>query len=121
MPLTISHPRHITQTIKVRLHEEWNILDEDAKIESDAFTYRRSKRYADKIITLRYHYDTKAPFIEAARVADHIEKIDQVNEDIGLNIYKPHGTEKIRSAYSYLVVFILIAVIVLVVRKRFTR
>jgi transglutaminase-like putative cysteine protease len=121
MPLAITHPRNISQTIKIRLPEKWDIADSDIEIESDAFTYKRSKFYSDKIITLRYHYSTKASFIAAENVADHIEKIDQVLEDNGLTIFKPLSTKTDRSTNAYVIVFILLAVGVYVVKKKFSR
>lgn len=121
MPLAITHPRNISQTIKIRLPEEWDLTDSEIEIESDAFTYRRSRFYVNKIITLRYHYTTKASFIVAENVADHIEKIDQVLADNGLNIFKSLSTKTERSTNAYVIAILLIAVGVYMVKKKFSR
>lgn len=121
MPLAITHPRNISQTIKIRLPEEWNIVDSNIEIESDAFTYRRSKSYTNRILTLRYYYTTKASFIAAERVGDHIEKIDQVLADNGINIFKPLNTKTEHSTTAYVISIMVIAVGVFLVKKKFGR
>lgn len=118
MPLAITHPRNISQTIKIRLPEEWNLEDSETKIESEAFTYNRSWFYAEKIITLRYHYLTKSSFINAEDVEDHVNKIDAVLKDNGLTIYKPRKTSTQRSPTAYIIITILIIAGVYMFRKR---
>jgi transglutaminase-like putative cysteine protease len=121
MPLAITHPRTISQTIKIRLPEEWNITDSSNEIESDAITYRSSKSYADKIITLRYYYTTKVSFIEADKVADHVKKIDQMLDDNGLTIYKPLKSEADPSTNSFIIIILLIAAGAYAAKKKFNR
>ena len=122
MPLSIRHPSNISQTIKIRLPEDWNIEDSELKIESEGFTYSRSKFYADRVITLRYNYRTKTPFVTAEAAGDHIDKITEVLDDTGLTIYKPLAGNKPDSmTNAYIIVGILIVVGVIVVRKKFGR
>lgn len=121
MPLAISHPRNISQTIKVRLPEDWDVADSQAAIESEAFKFQRSQFYADRVITLRYHYVTKAAFVGVKAVADHIDKIDAVLDDSGLTIYKPLRTSTSHEASAYVMAFVLIAVVLYFNRKRVSR
>ncbi len=121
MPLAITYPCNISQTIKIRLPEDWDITDSKAEFESAAFKYERSKFYANRVITLRYHYVTKAAFVDAESVADHIDKIDAVLEDNGLTIYTPVRTNSSYGASVYVIAFVLIAMVVYFNRKRFTR
>jgi transglutaminase-like putative cysteine protease len=121
MPLAITHPRNISQTIKIRLPEEWDVEDSDIEIESDAFIYKRSKLYSDKILTLRYQYSTKASFIAADNVADHIDKIDQVLEDNGLTIFKPRSTKTDESRNAYIIMFLVLAAGIYVIKNKFSR
>ena len=117
MPLAVTHPRDISQTIKIRLPEEWDVAESEAKIESEAFSYRRSKFYADRVITLRYHYRTKASFVRTDAVGDHLDKIDEALNDNGLTIYKPRTASTPRATNMYVIIFLLIAVGVYMVRK----
>lgn len=121
MPLAIAHPRNISQTIKIRLPEDWDVKDSQAEIESEAFKFQRSQFYADRVITLRYHYVTKAAFVGVEAVADHIDKIDAVLDDSGLTIYKPLTTSTSHEASAYVMAFVLIAVVLYFNRKRFSR
>jgi hypothetical protein len=88
MPLAIAHPQNISQTITIQLPEEWDIKDGATTIESEGFTYNQSTFYADKVLTLRYNYRTKAAFISAEAVADHIAKITEAQNDNGYSLYK---------------------------------
>jgi hypothetical protein len=119
MPLAISYPCDISQTIKIRLPEAWNIEESNNEIESAAFTYHSSKSYMNKTITLQYHYNTKASFIATEDVADHINKIDDVFDDYGLTIFKSNDSQTEKSKTAYVVAFLLIAVGIFVVRRKF--
>ena len=121
MPLSIAHPRNISQTIKVRLPEEWNLEDSHLEVESEGFTYNRSKFYADQVITLRYNYRTKASFVTAEAAGDHIDKINEALDETGLTIYKPLAGSTPVSKNAYIVIGLLIVVGVIVVRKRLGR
>ena len=121
MPLAVSYPRNISQTIKILLPEEWDIKDANSEIESDAFLYRGSKFYYNKTITLRYYYTTKAAFIPAEKVADHIKKIDQVLDENGFTIYKPLGKQDKQYDWSYVVIFLVVIAGVYLIRKKFHR
>lgn len=118
MPLAIFHPLDVSQIITIRLPEEWDIANSETEIESEAFTYRQSTVYADKVITLRYHYRTKASFVSAEDVGDHIDKIDDTLEDNGFTIYKPRKVESTsHNTNVYVIIFLLIAAGVYVVKK----
>lgn len=120
MPLAISHPRNISQTIKIRLPEDWDFDDSRAEIESEAFRFERSKFYADRVITMRYHYVTKAAFVHTETVADYIKKIDEILDENGLTIYKPLRTNTSHAATAYvLLLFVAVAVVVYFAGKRF--
>ncbi len=118
MPLAVTHPRNILQTIKIHLPEEWNIEDSRTEIESDAFIYKRSRFYADKTITMRYQYKTKASFVEGDRSDDHIDKIEQALDDNGFTIYKEPGTTSNRSTHSYVLLVVVVIVVLYAVKKR---
>lgn len=118
MPLSIVHPRDISQTIKIRLPEDWNVEDSHLKIESEGFTYSRSKFYADQVITLRYNYRTKASFVSAEAAGDHIDKISEAQDDTGLTIYKPLAGSTSQNRNAYIIVALLIVVGVIVVKKQ---
>lgn len=119
MPLAITYPCTISQTVRILLPEEWNLTDSHTEIESDAFTYTCSKYCLDKTITMRYYYSTKASFIAAENVAEHIKKTDQVLADNGLQIYKPLGKENKWSTNAYVIVILAIAAGAYVMRKKF--
>jgi hypothetical protein len=121
MPLSIVHPRNISQTIKIRLPEDWDIEDSQFEVESEGFTYSRSKFYADRVITLRYNYRTKTSFVSAEAAGDHIDKIDEALHENGLNIYKPLAETKPQSTNAYFIVGLLIVVGVFVVKRKLGR
>jgi transglutaminase-like putative cysteine protease len=123
MPLAITHPRDITQTIKIYLPEEWEIEDTNTSIESDGFTYHGSKFYANNTITMRYNYKTKARFVEADKTAEHLAKLDEALADNGLTIYKPlnGSSDGNQSGRSMIVVLLIVGVSVYFVSRRFRR
>ncbi len=122
MPLAITHPTNIEQTVTIRLPEEWSLANEETAYESDAFTYRRSKSYSDKVITLHYHYKTKASFIDADAASEHIAKLDAALNNNGLTIFKSRTatTSSENSVNAFiLVVLVVVAAVVYMLRKRF--
>jgi transglutaminase-like putative cysteine protease len=118
MPLSLAYPRDIRQTIKIYLPEEWNIEDSKIEIESDAFLYRRSRFYADNVITMRFEYSTKAGFVDAEQSADHISKIEEVLDDNGYTIYKEPPSTSDKSASTYVIVTMALIVGVFIARKK---
>lgn len=120
MPLAVTYPRQVYQTIKIFLPEEWNIDDTKNNIESDGFSYHSSAFYNDKTITLRYSYKAKQSFVKAESTADHLEKTNEVLGDISYMIYKPLPNPGDGRAKEFLVVGLLVAVAVYAIRKRFS-
>jgi hypothetical protein len=119
MPLAITHPHNISQTIKIYLPEPWDIEGSFKNIESDGFIYHRSKRYSNDIITLKYSYQTKQDFIEADAVSDHVSKIDEVLDDNGLTIYRPLAASTgNNSKATYLVIGLIVIAGFFLARKK---
>ena len=120
MPLAIRYPREIFQTIKIYVPEEWNIEDYRKDIESDGFVYRSSVLYNNKIITLRYSYKTKTSYIETENTADHINKMDEVLNDLSYTIYKSVNDGDTGNTKQYVVIALVIGVGIYVIRKKFS-
>lgn len=108
MPLAVSHPHDIRQTITIKLPEEFDIKDSFNSVESEAFEYSRSKNYDDKTITLKYQYKSKASFVSTEQVMDHIENISRALDDNGLNIYKPLNAETTNTKNPYLALIVIL-------------
>ena len=121
MPLAVTHPRDISQTIKIKLPEEWSITESNMEIESDAFSYRSSSFYANEVITLRYRYRTKASFVSVDAAADHLDKIDDALDDNGFTIYKAHANNSPPGTKAYVVISLAIAAGVYLVTRRSRR
>lgn len=117
MPLAVTHPRNVEQTIKIFLPVEWGVEDSKTEIESEAFKYHSSVFYNDKTITLRYSYKTKQSFVEAGNTSEHIKKIDEVLTDINYMIYDPPDATNSDSK-KLIILTLLLGVGFYVVRKR---
>jgi hypothetical protein len=119
MPLAITHPRNISQTIKILLPEPWNLDDSNITIESGGFIYHRSKFYSDNTITLRFSYKTKKPFIEASETAEYVAKTGEIFSDNGLTIYKPLAAKAdSKSVNFYLGVGLVLVVGFFAIRRK---
>jgi transglutaminase-like putative cysteine protease len=118
MPLAISHPRNISQTITIILPEDWSIEEGYQEIESDAFKYSLSTFYENKTITLKHQYNTKASFITSENAADHIDKIDRALEENGYVLTKPIDGNSKSSSNKYILIVLAILVGGYYIRKR---
>ncbi|HEX8038766.1 MAG TPA: DUF3857 domain-containing protein [Chryseosolibacter sp.] len=116
MPLAVSYPLQVTQTIKIRLPEEWTVDDTRNDVESDGFVYHSSTFYNNKTITLRYFYKTKTSFIESARAIDHINKIDEVLNDLTYTIYQ-EPADRGNPKNKYIIIALMIAIGIYVARR----
>lgn len=119
MPLSLTHPRHVRQMIKVYLPEPWNVEKETIDIESGGFVFHSGVAYQDRVLTLEYSYKSKAAFVDAAAVSDHIRKVNKVLGDLNYSVYKYDQSEdQGSSAATYLILAMLLGTGVYFVRKK---
>jgi transglutaminase-like putative cysteine protease len=121
MPLRITHPRRVYQTIKIRFPEPWKAQEQATTIESEGFVYRsRSLYYEDSnTITLRYSYESKAGHVDTDKTADHIAKVDEVYSDLSYDVwYSDEAAAETDSGGRAIILIALIAIAIVVWKKR---
>lgn len=94
MPLAIVHPKHHKQTIQVTLPEDYEIGNENTKIESKGVRFKREVVY-DKIshcITINYDFESKADSVSVEDAPDHLQKLKQIRENLSYGIQHPNRT-----------------------------
>lgn len=86
MPIGISHPRNISQTIHIHMPEEWSIKEEKTTIVDSAFHFTSSCAYKDRIVTLEYRYKSLSDALQPQGVGEYIRHIEQAKEELGYQI-----------------------------------
>lgn len=87
IPLSISHPVNIFKQIQLLLREkEWNFVPEKNAIRHTAFIYKRNEEYKKNTFTTVYEFKTLKDHVDANDVPSYTEKLNQINEVLGVNI-----------------------------------
>ena len=123
MPLRITHPRRVYQTIRIRLPEQWRAEEHSTEIESEGFRYQSRSVYNDdtNTITLRYAYMTKAGHVDTNKTSDHIQKLTEVQNDLSYEVSYADPSSSLGendSGGRAIVLVVLIAVTIFVWKRR---
>ena len=83
MPYEISHPRAITQVIRVTFPTDLDLPVEHVQIRNDAFHYDYSETYADNVIESTFRYRTLSDHVPPERIADYIDAAEKARDNAG--------------------------------------
>ncbi|WP_428035712.1 DUF3857 domain-containing protein [Amphritea sp.] len=93
-PLYLSHPEHLEQTIHLNFEEyDWSFDDQNFTEDNDLFYFQNEIHFdpAQKRLTLRYIYQTKAEYVPADKYQSYLSALKRVENHLSYGIYKSAG------------------------------
>ena len=88
MPLALSYPVRVSQTIEAHLPEPFTIERDSRTIESDLMRFKYQYGSGGNTITLNYQLRTLRDHVPADKVAKHLETVDRIRKTLGYEISK---------------------------------
>ncbi len=88
MPLAMSYPARVSQTIEAHLPEPFAIERDARTIENEAMRFRYEYGSNGNTITLSYQLRTLRDHIPAGKVAKHLADVDRIRRTLGYEITK---------------------------------
>jgi hypothetical protein len=99
MPLAMEYPAHREQHISILLPDsEWQIPDEDKRIEHGAFTFRKRASRTGSKVDLRFECSTRAPAVDAEQVPGYLEKLTAMQTELVYSLQRPAGKSTFKLA-----------------------
>jgi transglutaminase-like putative cysteine protease len=93
MPLSLSHPVHVVEVMRAQLPRgSWNLRSSRREVKSAAFAYSREVDFAGDELSVRREYQSLADAIEPNDVAEHLRKLDEVREVLGVTVELPRDS-----------------------------
>ncbi|MHA3771299.1 DUF3857 domain-containing transglutaminase family protein [Verrucomicrobiota bacterium sgz303538] len=90
MPLRLSHPRKVTETVRISIPRASSLKEESVTMKDPAFTFSKSVRtQGTNRATMTYRYETAADHVEASRTAEYLAKIREVKDHLDYTIWIP--------------------------------
>ena len=86
MPLALSYPARVSQTIEVHLPEPFTIERDSRTIESDSMRFRYQYGSSGNTITLNYQLRTLRDHVPADKVAKHLDTVDSIRRTLGYEL-----------------------------------
>ena len=86
MPLAVTHPLDVRQTVTFELPEELNVRDRKSVTESPALRYESAIGKNGRTITIRQSLRSRADAVAAKDVADHLTKISEIWSELGYRL-----------------------------------
>jgi hypothetical protein len=86
MPLAFDYPLDLTQRVIFRLPDHLDVESVRDKVDTTAFSFDREVKSSGNVITATYHLRGLRDGVPAAAVADHLMKLNDVNDSLGLTI-----------------------------------
>lgn len=88
-PLAVAYPKRISETFEVNLPDDSFFQDEDFEVNDPAFTYSSKTRFHNRKLTITYLYESLKDSVPADRVAEYLENLRQVRNNLGYSIFVP--------------------------------
>jgi transglutaminase-like putative cysteine protease len=86
MPLALSYPARVSQTIEAHLPDHFTIAVDSRTIETDALRFKYQYISRGKTVTLSYQLRTLRDHVPADKVAKHLAAVDQIRNTLGYEI-----------------------------------
>jgi hypothetical protein len=91
MPLALSYPTRVSQTIEAHLPEPFTIESDSRTIESDAMRFKYQYGSSGNTITLNYQLRTLRDNVPADKVAKHLDTVDSIRKTLGYELSMDGG------------------------------
>ncbi|PTY03255.1 hypothetical protein DB347_22530 [Opitutaceae bacterium EW11] len=104
-PMSLPYPFRVATRTIVHLPEEWNLREEDTRIEDEAFTGRATVAKSGNIVTLSYELATLDDHVAPSRMAEFARHLRQLREKLGYSftfnpeIAKRNATFRLNKTY----------------------
>lgn len=87
-PIAVAHPKHIRQTVEVRLPESFDIPAESGRVENDAFSLAYSFKRRGNAVRLEYTLRSLNDHVPAERVTKYLEDLGRMQKAAGYQLSK---------------------------------
>ncbi len=118
MPLRITYPLSISETIEINLSERYNITAERGTISNEAFRFDYDFSASGNNIKLEYSLKTLADSVPVDRIPQHLSVVDRIRNYVGFELTNGPGTAvgvpSVRASGAVGLVFSLIVVVPLI-------
>jgi transglutaminase-like putative cysteine protease len=105
MPLVLAHPVFVRHISEVALPDEWDIKPESADLAFPEMRFSYRARYARRIVTLEYDYQSLADAVAPSRVASYAQALDQVRNLMSYRLqYRPSSPQRPQGGVNWGVV-----------------
>ncbi|MGV3502608.1 MAG: DUF3857 domain-containing protein [Adhaeribacter sp.] len=115
MPIGLSYPLDIEQTLNMYMPEGWTSEPESRIITDKTFRYQKNVSYqaSSRCITYTYRYKNLQPFVPVAGAGTYIKKQKEILNDLGFQLYQDKGVEATVSQFSLNWAMVVLALAVL--------
>lgn len=86
MPLAFDYPLDLTERVIVRLPDHLDVAADQDEVETSAFRFESAVKNEGSVITATWHLRALRDGVPAAAVPDHLMKINDVSDSLGLTI-----------------------------------
>jgi len=116
MPIGLSYPLHLEQTINLHMPKDWTVDPAVTTIKHKSFFYESNIGYQPQhnTITLAYKYKNLRDYVPVAEAKDYIKKQKSILNDLGFQLtHNPDAAERITSfSFNWLMLALLLLVLV---------
>jgi transglutaminase-like putative cysteine protease len=86
MPFALEFPLKYSETIQIKLPDEWETESSSSEITSDNFTFRSSYSSHDRTIELNYEYENLKDHIAPEEADEYFARYRELNEGAGFRL-----------------------------------
>jgi transglutaminase-like putative cysteine protease len=86
MPLAVSHPVNIAQTIEIHVPAGFGADTGSGTIENEALRFEYRHEFRRRLIRLDYRFQTRRDHVPAEQVAKHLETLDRIQQTINYQL-----------------------------------
>jgi transglutaminase-like putative cysteine protease len=86
MPFALDFPLKYSETIQIKLPEEWETESSSSEIRSDNFTFRSNYSSHDQTIELNYEYENLKDHIAPEETGEYIARFRELNDGAGFRL-----------------------------------
>ena len=85
-PFTLRYPLDVELVTNIHVPESWDVKNTRNAISAPGFDFTSDVRYSNYVIALKFSMHHTKDFVEGAKTADYLGKIDRVYNELGFQI-----------------------------------